>query len=367
MKIAFFGSSLVSAYWNGAATYYRGILRALHERGHDIVFYEPDAWDRQRHRDIADPSYAQSVVYPVKEETEVLRLVKLACAGADLVVKASGVGVFDALLEEAVLELRSPGTLVAFWDVDAAATLERRKRDRSDPLRPLIPRYDLVFTYGGGEPVVTAYLKIGARQCVPIYNALDPATHYPVAPDSKFSADLSFIGNRLPDREQRVFEFFFQQAQTNSDLRFLLGGSGWEQIAPLYENVNYRGHVYTGDHNAINSSSLAVLNVCRESMARCGFSPPTRIFEAAGAGACLITDAWDGIEYFLEPGRECLVAHNGEEVSDHLHSLMPGRAEQVGQAALKRVLAEHTYAQRAAQVEAALDGLQLWETSRLSF
>jgi spore maturation protein CgeB len=131
--------------------------------------------------------------------------------------------------------------------------------------------------------------------------------------------------------------------------------------------MSYLGHVYTGDHNAINSSSLVVLNVCRENMARCGFSPPTRLFEAAGAGACLITDAWEGIERFLAPGRECLVAHNGDEVNEHLHSLMPGRAGQIGHAALKRVLHEHTYAQRAAQVEAALDGLQLWETSRLSF
>jgi spore maturation protein CgeB len=58
MSIAFFGSSLVSAYWNGAATYYRGIIRALHARGHRITFYEPNAKDRQKHRDIPDPPCA---------------------------------------------------------------------------------------------------------------------------------------------------------------------------------------------------------------------------------------------------------------------------------------------------------------------
>ncbi len=202
---------------------------------------------------------------------------------------------------------------------------------------------------------------------MPIYDALDPSTHFPVAAESRFESHLSFVGNCLPDREERVGEFFFKPAQTNGDLRFLLGGSGWQQTAALYGNVDYRGHIYTADHNAINSSSLAVLNVCRESMARCGFSPPTRVFEASGAGACLITDSWEGVESFLEPGRECLVAHSGDEVTDHLHSLTPKRAEQIGRAALERVLGEHTYAQRAAEVEAALDGLPRWEHSRLSF
>src|SRR5689334_22818038 len=127
LDIAFFASSLVSAYWNGAATYYRGIVRALHERGHRVRFYEPDAYGRQQHRDIADPEWAEVVVYPGEGDHHALAMVEDA-RGADLVVKASGVGVFDALLEQAVLELQSPTTRVAFWDVDAPATLDRMHR-----------------------------------------------------------------------------------------------------------------------------------------------------------------------------------------------------------------------------------------------
>src|SRR5687768_14387507 len=138
MKIAFFGSSLVSAYWNGAATYYRGIIRALAERGHHVTFYEPDAYDRQAHRDIEDPSWARVVVYGGDSEEHALRAVERA-RGADLVVKASGVGVFDALLEQAVLDLRSPRTLVAFWDVDAPATLDRVRAQPDDPFAALVP------------------------------------------------------------------------------------------------------------------------------------------------------------------------------------------------------------------------------------
>ncbi|HEX7840236.1 MAG TPA: hypothetical protein VF469_22315, partial [Kofleriaceae bacterium] len=123
MTIAFFGSSLVSAYWNGAATYYRGILRALADRGHRVTFFEPDAFGRQQHRDIDDPPWAEVVVYPATEDSALAMLER--ARGADLVVKASGVGVHDGLLERGVLELAGPRTLVAFWDVDAPATLDR--------------------------------------------------------------------------------------------------------------------------------------------------------------------------------------------------------------------------------------------------
>src|SRR5215471_8018244 len=193
LNVAFFGSSLVSAYWNGAATYYRGIVRALSERGHQIVFYEPDAYGRQENRDIDSPPWAEVVVY-APTETDARRCVESA-RDFDLIVKASGVGVNDALLEAAVLDLRRPANLVAFWDVDAPATLDRVRKDPGDPFLDLIPRYDVVFTYGGGPPVVEAYTKLGARQCVPIYNALDPETHFPVAADPHFRGDLGLLAN----------------------------------------------------------------------------------------------------------------------------------------------------------------------------
>jgi spore maturation protein CgeB len=353
MRIAFFASSLVSAYWNGAATYYRGIVRALDARGHRVTFYEPDAYSRQQHRDIEDPPWAKVVVYqPTAQDAR--RMVESA-RNFDLVVKASGVGVNDALLEAAVLELRREGTLVAFWDVDAPATLDRVHNDPRDPFLECIPRYDVIFTYGGGEPVVSAYRDLGARQCVPIYNALDPETHFPVAADPRFQGDLGFLGNRLPDREARVDEFFFKAAAQLPQKQFLLGGAGWGD-KPKTANVRYFDHVYTRDHNAFNCTPRAVLNISRESMARYGFSPATRVFEAAGAGACLITDEWEGIELFLEPEKEVLVACDGEEVAELAQSLTPARASKIGQEAYHRVLAEHTYAHRAAQVEAVIEG-----------
>jgi spore maturation protein CgeB len=349
MKISFFGSSLVSAYWNGAATYYRGILRSLAGSGHQITFYEPDAYDRQQHRDIPDPPWARVVVYTADELERCLG----EASDADLIVKASGVGVADHLLESALVSVRRPGSLAVFWDVDAPATLDRMQRDPEDYFRALIPLYDLVFTYGGGDPVIRAYKAFGAHECIPIYNALDPSTHFPVPLDERFAADLGFLGNRLPDREARVEEFFLEAAALLPEKRFLLGGSGWKG-KPMPPSVRLAGHVYTADHNAFNCSSLAVLNISRESMARYGFSPATRVFEAAGAGACLITDSWEGIDCFLEPGREVLVASNGLEVAEHVKALTPQRARAIGRAARERVLAEHTYDHRAEEVNRVL-------------
>jgi spore maturation protein CgeB len=343
-KIAFFGSSLVSAYWNGAATYYRGIIKALHEKGHRITFYEPDAYERQKNRDIPDPAWASVKVYR-PEEKEVYRMLDDA-KDSHIIIKASGVGVFDELLENAVVNHFTGDKLKIFWDVDAPATLERVQQNPADPFKNLIPRYDLILTYGGGKPVTGAYKKLGAKECHPIYNALDPSTHYPVPPDPQFNCDLAFLGNRLPDREARVEHFFLNVAEALKDNKFILGGSGWDD-KPKPGNVNYIGHVFTKDHNAFNCSPKATLNISRDSMARFGFSPATRVFEAAGAASCLITDYWAGIEEFLEPGKEVLVAESGEDVAGHIGSLTKERSLEIGRAALRRVLLQHTYSHRA--------------------
>ena len=353
MRIAFYGSSLVSAYWNGAATYYRGVIRSLAELGVAVTFFEPDAYERQQHRDLReDPEWARVVVYAPTEDAAARALDE--SPNYDVVVKCSGVGVFDDLLEREVLARRKAHQTIVFWDVDAPATLDRIRSNPADPFRPLVPQYDLIFTYGGGDPVVRKYKAFGARDCVPVYNALDPTTHFPVPPDPRFAADLSFLGNRLPDREARVEEFFLRAASLLPDRTCLLGGAGWDG-KPVPPSVRYIGHVFTGDHNAFNCSSRLVLNISRDSMASNGWSPATRVFEAAGAGACLITDAWEGIEYFLTPDDEVLIAHDGEEVAAIVETVKNPKA--VGERARKRVLAEHTYTHRAKQVMSILAGV----------
>lgn len=346
MKIFAFGSSITSSYWNGAATYYRGIYRQLAALGHEITFAEPDAYGRQQMRDAGDYSYIRSLVYPTPAG---LRAVLDEAQSADLVIKHSGVGADDELLEAEIALNSAPGVLRVFWDVDAPATLARVEENHSDPFRRLIQEYDLILTYGGGPPVVNDYLRLGAANCYPIYNALDPESHYPVAPDPDLACDLLLVANRLPDRERRVEDFFLTAARLAPDLRFILGGEGWgSKLLP--ENVRWIGHIGTNDHNPVNCSAGMVLNLNRDSMANVGFSPPTRIFEAAGAGCCLITDAWQGIETFFRPGHEILIASSASEIVRLLREVPERQAKEIGEAMRERARRDHTYSQRAAQV-----------------
>ncbi len=347
MKIFVFGSSLTSSYWNGAATYYRGIYKNLAALGYEIIFAEPDIYDRQKNRDAGVIDYAEVVVYQTPRDLD--RMLAYA-TNADLVIKHSGVGADDDLLERAVLQLQSAERQVAFWDVDAPATLARVEERGADPFRECIPQYDYVFTYGGGPPVVEHYARFGARNCHPIYNGLDPETHHPVAADPSLACDLAFVGHRLPDREKRIEQFFLRAAELAPELKFILGGEGWAG-KPLPPNVRWIGHVGTGDHNRVNCSARMVLNVNRESMAGVGFSPPTRVFEAAGAGACVISDDWAGIDTFFKPGAEILVASSAEEIVDLLRSIDAEQSRVMGQRMRSRALRDHTYALRARQVD----------------
>src|SRR3954468_16234743 len=353
MKIFVFGSSLTSTYWNGAATYYRGIYKNLHRLGYEIIFAEPAIYDRQAHQDVTDLDYVDVRVY--ESAADIPALLKEA-GGADVVIKHSGVGAEDERLEKDVLGCRSRKAKVVFWDVDAPATLASVSSNRKNPFCKLIGKYDAIFTYGGGAAVIADYERFGAKLVVPIYNGLDPETHFLVARDPRFASDLTFVGHRLPDREARVEEFFLKAATLAPELSLVLGGEGWGGKA-LPSNVRWIGHVPAGQHNIVNCSARMVLNINRDSMAKVGFSPPTRVFEAAGAGACVITDAWEGIEQFFTPDSEILCAASGEEVITQLRRFNEVQSIKIGSAMLLRAMHQHTYELRAREVDAALQKL----------
>jgi spore maturation protein CgeB len=348
VKIFAFGSSIVSSYWNGAATYYRGCYKYLARLGHEITFAEPDAYGRQQHRDTDDFSYVESLVYtPGSGIDEMLAL----ASGADVIVKHSGIGVDDETLERRILELGQE-SVITFWDVDAPATIARMHADPDDAFRISMPQYDAVLTYGGGPWCREQYLALGARAYFSMYNGLDPETHYPVQPDPSLACDVAFLGNRLPDREARVEELFLHAAELAPESRFLLGGEGWSD-KPMPANVRYIGHVPTAKHNRVNCSAGMVMNINRASMAQSGFSPPTRVFEVAGAGTCLLCDDWPGIDDCFELGKEILVVRTAQDVVDALATYDTADRRRIGEAFHARALRDHTYAQRAAQADQA--------------
>ncbi|HZY63310.1 MAG TPA: glycosyltransferase [Edaphobacter sp.] len=347
MKIFAFGSSLVSSYWNGAATYYRGCYKYLSRLGHEITFAEPDAYGRQQHRDNEDFSYVKTLVYrPTLDIEEMLE----RAGDADVVIKHSGIGIDDVLLERRIAEmnLHLP---TFFWDVDSPATLARMRHIPKDPFCDLVPQYEAVLSYGGGPASREGYIAFGAKAYHNIYNGLDPETHYPVKPDSQLQCDILFLGNRLPDRELRVEQLFFSAAELAPEYSFVLGGEGWDG-KQLPANVRWIGHVPTGDHNRANCSAGMVMNINRTSMASSGYSPPTRVFEVAGAGACMLCDDWPGIDDCFEPDKEILVIRDAHDVVAALRNYDETARRKIGVNFRARALRDHTYVQRAALAEA---------------
>lgn len=354
MRIFAFGSSIVSSYWNGAATYYRGCYKYLARLGYDITFAEPDAYGRQQHRDNDDFGYVTSIVYQPREKDggkDLDRLLQQA-ATYDIVVKHSGIGCDDSELEARVPRECSASAMTFIWDVDAPATIHRMRANADDTLAHATGLYDAILTYGGGPLARDGFGEFGAQAYYSMYNGLDPETHFPVEPDPGLACDVVFLGNRLPDREARVEELFLRAATLAPHANFILGGEGWGD-KQLPSNVRWLGHVPTANHNRVNCSASMVLNINRASMAEFGFSPPTRVFEVAGAGTCLLCDDWPGISDCFEPDTEILVVKSAEDVVAALTRYDLAQRKQIGAAFHARGLADHTYAQRAAQADYA--------------
>lgn len=353
MQFAVFGVSLVSGYRNGGATYCRGLLRALARRGHAIRFYEPVSEDRLMHRDIVDPGWAEVVRFTADGEGVEAALED--AADADVLMKCSGIGVFDDLLDGALPHCAVPPAISVYWDLNPAVTLARLATEAGHTLRAELPWYDLVLTRYGGIGTVEAFQRYGTRTCFPIYNALDPDVHFPVAPDRRAACALVLLAHRTEEREAQVRQNLFDVAATYPQERFILGGCDWEDVA-MPTNVHYAGYVYTAEHNLYYSAATAVLNVTSPSVAALECAPSARLFEAAGAGACIIGDAWAGLETFLEPEREILIARDTLEVIEQLNGLNPERAAAIGRRANERIRLEHTYDRRAAELDALLEG-----------
>jgi spore maturation protein CgeB len=309
LDVAFFGSD----EGGDVMSYHRGILAALAARGHEVRAHLGDA---------------------------AVLLAAVPRAGrADVILKASGAGVLDAMLDGAVLAQRRPGQRIVYWDAHPHASLTRLHGDPRG-YRARIPRFDLVITASGDDAVARGYEALGARRCVPLDVALDPDAQPPAVPSAAFAADLSLLA---PAGDASLADaFFFAAARALPERRFVLGGAGWDGV-PLPDNVRWVGEIGAAVRGSFHASAGIVLHL--------GDSSDACHLEAACAGACVITDACEGLERFLTRGREVLVAEDGMEVARLLRAIDPCEAQAIGQAARRRVLAEHTYARRAAALE----------------
>lgn len=353
MKIAFYGAGLLGSGNANAAAYFRGMIKALSRRGHDLTLYHPDQDSPQ-----SAPEGARLVCYGAAVPAVCEAAAK--AAAADVVIHAGGQG--NAPLSD-VFTAAQPGALKIWWDADWIATTTELKADPDHPMRRHLREANCVLTRDGGAAAMDTYLALGARDCVTVHGAVDPDLYHPVAAELHFAAGLAFLGDRADERLERVTHYFLEPAAELADFRFLLGGAGWdgEDRPP---NVTYVGEPSERERNAFRGSPKSVLHVADAATPPVGVAPPARVLEAAAAAACVVSDPWLGVESFLKPGEEILVARDGKDVADLVRSTALAKARDIGKRALRRIRRDHTYERRAEALDRLFRALREGKRSR---
>lgn len=351
MKLVIFGLTVSSSWGNGHATLWRGLLKALAARGHDVVFFERDVPYYAMNRDLHDLADGTLVLYPDWQQNLPAARAHLADADVAMVTsyQADGVAATELVLE-------SPAAVKAFYDLDTPVTLDALSSGKE--VAYLGPRgladFDLVLSYTGGDALRQLQTRLGARRVAPLYGHVDPDVHRPVAPDPEYRADLSYLGTYAEDRQAALERLFIQPAHRLPEERFLIGGAQYPQEFPWADNIWFRKHLPPDRHPAFFGSSRWTLNVTRRAMAEMGWCPSGRLFEAAACGCPLISDAWEGLDAFFAPGSEIVTARDTDDVVGAMR--MPdAERDAMARRARERTLDEHTSARRAAELESLLD------------
>jgi spore maturation protein CgeB len=350
MKIVIFGLSISSSWGNGHATLWRGLCKALARRQHTIVFFERDVPYYACTRDYHELPSGRLVLYPDWESVREPARSELRDADAAIITSycADGLAATDLLLS-------CPAEVNVFYDLDTPVTLTRLASGESLPY--IGPRglrdFDLVLSYTGGVALEALRNQLAARRVVPLYGHADPEQHCAGSSQQHYRADLSYLGTYSPDRQASLSTLFVEPAQRRPKLRFLIGGAQYPQDFPWSPNVYFVRHLPPSEHPGFFCSSRLTLNVTRDSMAKMGWCPSGRLFEAAACGTPVLTDTWDGLDHFFTPGAEIIGAHGQH---DALEALDCDDAElaRIGRAARERTLTEHTSERRADQLITAL-------------
>lgn len=345
MKLVVFGLSVTSAWGNGHATLWRGLLRALARDGHGVVFFERDAPWYAAHRDLACGDGYEIVVYPSWQDVAV---------DAKRMLDSADVGIVTSFCPDAkaaadaVLASRARRV---FYDLDTPVTLERVGRGETVEYFPSagLGEFDLVLSYTGGRALEHLVSKLGARRAAPLYGSVDLMTHGRSVRHPAFVCDLSYLGTYAADRQRKVEDLFLSVAARLPERRFLLGGPMYPEEMRRPSNLEQLAHVSPTEHPAFYGSSRLTLNVTRAAMAELGWCPSGRLFEAAACGVPIVSDPWDGLDDFFEIGREILVARGTEEVVAAVEA-GEGDLSVIALRARARVRAEHTAERRAKQL-----------------
>lgn len=351
MNIVAFGLSITSAWGNGHATTFRSLFRALHERGHEIVFFEKNVEWYASNRDLPEPAFCKLILYEYWHD--VLPRVRQELATADVAIVGSyfpdGIRATDEVLDSNI-------RVKAFYDIDTPITVAAlREKSHTEYLRAgQIAGFDVYFSFTGGPMLRELEQRFGARRAVPLYCSVDQLKYHPRPPMKRYSCDLSYMGTYAPDRQPKLDEFLVKPARALHDRRFLVAGPQYPKTVKWPANVRRIMHLNPRWHPHFYSSSRMTLNVTRRDMVMAGFSPSVRLFEAAACGAAIVSDNWPGLDTFFAPGEQILLPVGPTDVVRYVRDIDDAELDRIGLNAKERVLSEHTSQCRAQQFEDAV-------------
>jgi spore maturation protein CgeB len=358
MKIVIFGLSITSSWGNGHATTFRALCRALHARGHKIVFFEKDVEWYASNRDLPNPEFCEARVF--ENWRDVLPQVREELGSCDVAIVGSyfpnGVAALDEVLD-------SPAAVRAFYDIDTPITIAQlREHGEAEYLKgSQIRGLDLYFSFTGGPMLREIETRFGAPRAVPLYCSFDPERYHSFPPIKRFICDLSYMGTYAPDRQPKIDELLCAPARQLSDKNFIVAGPQYSKSLKWPLNVRRITHLNPRWHAQFYSSSRLTLNVTRRDMVLAGYSPSVRLFEAAACGATIVSDNWAGLEEFFLPGQEILLPVSSSDVMRYISDGDDEQLRRIGRRAQERVLSEHTSGQRAQQFERAIESVKARE------
>jgi spore maturation protein CgeB len=352
MKIVIFGLSITSSWGNGHATTFRALCRALHARGHRIVFFEKDTKWYANNRDLPDPEFCDVRLFTrwdetVNEARRELRNCDVAMAGSYF---PHGISAIDEMLD-------SPVPVKTFYDIDTPVTISRlRERGATEYLlASQIAGFDVYFSFTGGPMLGEIESRFQARLAAPLYCSFDPEQYHSFPKHKRYECDMSYMGTYAADRQAKIDELLCGPAVSLPGMKFIVAGSQYPRSMKWPKNVQRINHLNPRWHARLYSSSKLVLNVTRREMVSAGWSPSVRLFEAAASGATIASDSWPGLETFFRPGSEILLPMSAADVIGYLTERDSEELRQIGRRAQERVLAEHTHMHRAEQFEHAIE------------
>ncbi len=348
MRIVIFGLTISSSWGNGHATLWRSLVKAMLRRGHTVVFYEKNVPYYAAARDLNElPNGAALRLYG--ELNDVTAAAAADLDDADLALCTSYCPDGPEACE---LLLSSRAAIKGFYDLDTPVTLASFETERGVAYLPRrgLQDFDLVLSFTGGKALDELKTRLGARAAIAWYGSVDPESHRPAEPREEFRCALSYLGTYAADRQKAVTRLLIEPAEQLPNQRFLIGGALYPESFPWRPNILFAQHVAPSQHPAFFSSSRATLNVTRGVMARYGYCPSGRLFEAAACGAVVFSDYWEGLGDFFTLGREVLRVDTASDVVAAL-ALSDTELRAVAVAARERVLAEHTGERRIQQLE----------------